>query len=513
MQASEYLVEVGAHNGTAAVTLRVSSGGYNTGPSDTPANANYPARIEDPGFFQRHLFGAGRTLGPSEVSYGEIRVVNVDGALDSWLDLGFDGRTVSVKRLSSRRAAYGTAETVLRATVDRLDSDNMWSGFRLRLYDRRRELDKPLQGNRYAGTTLATGPTAEGTADLKDQLKPLCFGNCFNVPAVPVNPFDLIYQVHDGAVASIAVFDGGVPLSAGGNHATIAALRSAAIRPGQYLTCLALGLFRLGAAPAYGITADVLEGATAALRRAGAVSTRMLAKLGLTGSANVNAATFTALDSAAPYEVGHFVADEQSALEALSIVLGSVGGWILPNNLGAFEVGRLATPGTPAATLTQRDLLGDGVGLVSNPDTDGGIPAWRIVLRYRPAFEVQDDSRLGGCVSVARRGAVAVAQREVRAENAGVKTKHMLAPELAIDTALANAADAQAEAARRLALYNVRRDVLTFPVAHRDATAAVLGSTVTVSLPRFGYQAGRRMVVIGRNENLRDERVELTLWG
>lgn len=515
MKASEYLIEISAHDGVASHVERVSVSGYNTAPSDTPPNAHYAARVSDPGFFQRHLFGAGRTLGQAEVSYGEIQVINPDGQLDDWLGLGFDGRPLVVKRLTSPRAAYGTAVTVLRATVQRLDSDNAWLGFRLRLYDRRLELDRPLQSARYAGTTVLTGPTAEGTADLKDQPKPLCFGRALNVPAVAVNPFDLIYQLHDGALASISVFDGGVPLTHAGDFTTIAALRAASIRAGQYGTCLALGLFRLGATPAFGVTADVLEGSSAADRRAGAVVGRMLARMGLTGADNVVSSSLAALDAAAPYEVCHYSADDRHGLEAINAVLASVGGWIVPNGLGAFEVGRLAAPSpSPVGIITDRDILeGDSIGLICNPDTDGGIPAWRVTLRYQPAFEVQADATLGQCVSVARRGAVSAPWREIKADAPAVRTKHLLAPELAIDTMLVNPADAAAEAARRLALYSVRRDVLTLPIEHIAADAYGLGATVQVKLDRFGYQAGRNMVVIGRNESLRDEQVTLTVWG
>jgi hypothetical protein len=37
--------------------------------------------------------------------------------------------------------------------------------------------------------------------------------------------------------------------------------------------------------------------------------------------------------------------------------------------------------------------------------------------------------------------------------------------------------------------------------------------TITVKLPRFGYAAGRDMVIIGREEKLKDRRVNLTVWG
>ena len=207
--------------------------------------------------------------------------------------------------------------------------------------------------------------------------------------------------------------------------------------------------------------------------------------------------------------------DPATALAALSMILGSVGASIVPNALGQFEVQRLTGPGTPVFGLTIDDILtdqGGSIGIVANPDTDSGLPAWRVVLRHSKVYRTHSENEVGVCAAD-RRITLGSEYREVRAENAAVRTKHLLAPELTIDTLLTNAADASAEAARRLALYGVRRDVLTFPVRRDDAVAAVLGATGTIIMPRLGYQAGRNMVVIGRTEDPANERVVLTLWG
>jgi len=515
--ASEYLIEIGAHDGTSLQTVRVSSSGYTTGPTDSPPNTYYAPAISDPGYFERSLFGSGRTMGRSEIGYGLMSIVNADGRLDSVLDMGFDGRQVVVKRLADRRASLAGAEIVLRGTIEGLDSSDIWSGFRLRLYDRRLELDKPLQTNRYGGTTTSgglAGALADGTADMKDAVKPMVFGRALNVPAVTVNPFDLIYQVHDGAVSAIRVYDGGIELTLLANYATVAALKAAAIPGGKYGTCLSAGLFRLGGAPHQVIAADVTEGSTLGLRNAGAIAQRMLTKLGLTGSANIAASTFTVLSALAPQELGIWINDDRSALDALSAVLSSVGGFILPNAAGAFEVGRLSAPSaTSAWSVGQADILGDEISLDRNPDTDSHLPAWRVITRYGRNNQLQDDGNLGACVSVDRRGFLAKEYREAKAENAAVLTKHLLAPEMTVDTLMLSVSDATAEATRLLGLYGTRRDVLRFSVRAMDAGAMTLNSTGTVTLPRFGYQAGRRMVVIGRREDPANEQVEMTVWG
>src|SRR5687767_3030143 len=117
-----------------------------------------------------------------------------------------------------------------------------------------------------------------------------------------------------------------------------------------------------------------------------------MTRMGLTGTSNINTASFTALSAAAPAELGIFINDDRKAREVLREVLGSVGAWIVPSTLGVFEVGRLVAPGTPVFELGKFDIHTDGegsIGIVANPDTEGGLPAFRLNLTYRRNWQVQ----------------------------------------------------------------------------------------------------------------------------
>ncbi|MDO1582434.1 hypothetical protein [Rhizobium oryzicola] len=520
MRASEYLVEVEAHDGASIVKKYVSTCGYVTGPADTPANTVYAAAIADAGTYSSSFFGTGRTTGKAEVGYGDIILANADGALDDWLSLAFDGRPITIRRIASPQAAFSSAVTVFTGTVQSLDSSSARTTLRLRIYDRRLVLDKPLQTNRYGGTTTSGGMnTADGNDDLKDRLKPLVFGKAFNVPATPANAYDLIYQVHDGAVSSIIAYDGGVALEAGADFATIAALRAATIQPGTFATAKALGLFRLGWSPAFDVTADVVEGAATADRYPAAIAKRIMARMGLS-AADYGAASFAALDAAAPIECGIYLDSETNALDAIDKVMSSVGASIVPDALGVFQAGRIAVPGAPVMTITEHDVLNDGgdqgggsFGVIANPDMDGAVVAWRVILKYRQIYQTQDRSALAGKISDATRAYLAKQWREATADNAGIKTVHLLADEMTAETAIAAQADAEAEAARRLGLYGVTRFVLSVDVRISDAVLATLGASVNAVLPLGLFRNGRAMLVIGRVEERSKERVTLTLWG
>ncbi|MEO7220972.1 MAG: hypothetical protein ABIY37_00720, partial [Devosia sp.] len=359
----EYLVEIDAYvTGTGVVTLRYSMTGYRTKPADTPANTLYDAVLIDPGSFERSLFGGKKTLGIGQINFGSIDLANADGALDDLLGYGFDGRTVRILRVANLSAAYSTATVVLRATVQRLDSDAAMSRLRVRLYDRRLELDEPLQTNRYTGETTSggiVGHLADGTANMKDQPKPLLYGKVFNVQPVTANPFDLIYQVHDGAVASIVPMDGRVPLTFAADYATVALLQAATIAPGKYGTCLAAGLFRLGCATWFTLTANVTQGAAGADRTASAIVQAILTTMGLTGGDNIDAASFAAFAALCTQELGIVMDGAQRASEGIGQVLASVGGYLVTAASGPFQVGRGPTLGTPTWTLDENDIEGD----------------------------------------------------------------------------------------------------------------------------------------------------------
>lgn len=375
--ACEWLIELEAHDGTKVVTLRYSVSGYTTGPADTPANAVFDARIAGITAFSRHLYGPGRTVGEASGDAGALVLSNADGELDALKDYAVDGRPFRLYRLASPFEPFSAAQTVLTGTMTGLDTSEGLS-IRIPFFDRRRDLDVPLQSEKFAGTTTSAGATAEGSADLKDRVKPLCFGRCYSVPAIIVNDFDLFLQFSASAVSSIVLYDGGVPLIDDGDVADFAALKAASGNPGHYKTCLALGIARpfgtFNGRPAYTWTADVTEGVTAAERRAGAVVLRMLARIG--EDANAVLATFAALDAIATGEVGIYIDNETTVLSAAYDVLRSVGGYLMPNHLGRSEVGRLDAPGIPIRTLVEPEILtsssNETLAIAPNPDTEGG---------------------------------------------------------------------------------------------------------------------------------------------
>lgn len=507
----EYLIELDAYTGSGVTTFRFSTAGFKTAPSDTPANTLYDARIASVGTFKRSLFGGAQTLGVSQMGNGDPVLDNADGALDALLTYGVDGRAFVLKRVA-RGAPYSTAVTLFRGTARSTDAGAGRTTIRLQIYERTLELNQPIQTNRYGGTTTAgqiPGHLADGDTNLKDTLKPLCFGTVKNITPVQVNAFDDIFQVSDGAVQAITVYDGQIPLTFTQDYPTVASLRAGYIPAGKFGTSIAQGLFRVGIEPYFQLTADVVEGAS---RTAAAVVQRILYKMGISGATNISAASFNALATAAPQELGVFLNGDETAAAAIGDVLASIGGYLLPSATGAYQVGQAPVFTTPTWTLDANSIV-DDIDVVTNPDTERGLPVWRLLLNYGRNYTVQTSESVSQFATADRRLFAAAATRQSKVDTPAVQTQYLLAPELTIDTLLVNVADAATEATRRAGLYSPLRYCFPVPVATVDADAMLLGSTGTVTLNRYGWGAGRSFVVIEREDNFDEGVTTLTLWG
>src|SRR4051812_42044132 len=95
-----YLVEIAAYDPALATTrtLRYANRGYVTSASATPANTFYDERLSQPSDITRTMFSGALTRGRSTIALGDVILNNGDGLLDDLNELGFDGRTITVRR-------------------------------------------------------------------------------------------------------------------------------------------------------------------------------------------------------------------------------------------------------------------------------------------------------------------------------------------------------------------------------------------------------------------------------
>jgi hypothetical protein len=510
------LIDINAHTGAAPVTLRYSTQGYVTGAGDIPAHTYYEGRIKQPGNIQRSVFGNGATFGASKVGYGEVVLVNNDGALDAFLTYGFAGFGITIQRgVQAPNQSVPTWSTVLTGTMDSVDFS--WSEVSIKVRDRQQELTKPLQATRYGGTNSLPNGLDGVATDIKGNGRPILYGRVYNIAPPLVNTTRRIYELSEDVIQSVdAVYDRGTALTAGAAYSSQADMETNAPTAGQYRAWLnAAGSYiRLGSEPVGTVTVDATQGAAVANRTPAQLMKQVLIKAGIL-NADITAADVTALDTAATYDCGYWVTDsgDTTGIAVMDALSNSVGAWWGVDRLGKFRMGQIVAPlsGNSIGTLTAIDII--KIDRVRSSDQGGGVPSWQVKLNYARMFTVQSD--LAAAVPTALKSDRAEEWRTVLANDASIKTQWPKAVEVELNTHLISATDAAAEATRRLNLYKVRRDTLQARVKLPDALAASidLGATVMVQLNRFGMSAGKAFLVTGIRTDLRNNIFDLTLWG
>jgi hypothetical protein len=469
----------------------------------------FDGRIQQPANIKRECFRDGRTFGRTQIGYGEMVLVNNDGALDELLNYSFVGRRIVITLgtlLPNMASPVWT--TILNGTMEQADLS--WSKVTIRVRDKQLDLAKPLQETRYLGTG-----GLEGTTDLTSKPKPLVYGKVFNIAPPQIDTTRRIYQLHSGsAVVSVnAVYDRGLALPAGTAYTSQADMEANAPTGNQYRVWndATAGCFiRIGYSPTGTITADVTQGAT---RTVGQLFNAILLKTGVP-SLSISAADITALDAAVNYEVGVYVGFQQdrSTIDVLDELCASVGAWYGADATGIFRIGRIELPtGTEVATITRTDII--GIERIASRDPGVGVPSWRIRVAHEKLYTVQTD--LGSNISDERKQYAASEYRRAQANDASVKTAIPLSPEMEFKTVLVNRSNAGSEAERLLAIYKQRRDVYQVTIRVDASTASVLdlGRIVKLEINRFGMSAGKKFLIIGITTNMRGYLYELTLWG
>ncbi|MDP1696504.1 MAG: hypothetical protein Q8L45_01745 [Xanthomonadaceae bacterium] len=405
-------------------------------------------------------------FGRSSIGWSESVISNPAGIRDAWLNEAWDGRPV---RLLIGAASWVLAdfEVVFGGIATGLQADGD-GNLRLQLRDAREALNRPVQA-----ALLASGPAA-------NEPRPILLGAVFNVEPPNIDAALHRYEVHDSTVTAIPdVRVGGLTVS--------------------YTADAANGRFDLGVSPAGRVTTDV----TGPLSAAGQILAEIAARAGL---ALTDAAALSALDSAAPYALGLWIGERANTLDVLDEIASSVGAWWTVDALGRLTAAQ-AGIGTPVLILTADDFAAQKLELV-----DVQMPAWRVRVGYRHNWSVQTDG-LFAAVAEDTRQRFGREYDIAEANDPSVQVLHPHArdPDVA-GTLIVGAADAAAEAARRLALFGVQRRVYR-AVCTRRAWPLRAGQTVTVQYPRFGLGAGVDLLITRVSRRLDSRTTEVTLWG
>lgn len=478
-----------------------------TSPTDTLATQPFFGTLVQPLSFTRSLLGSD-IIGNFSSGVGELELANTDGGYD-FLIQGFaiDGRAIIVK-VGREGDLYDNFYTIFSGTAS--DWNVQEDVVKIKLVDNGYLLDVTIQANLYLGTG-----GLEGTSDLLGKRKPRAFGYVKNVSPPLVIPSTLTYQVNDGQIQAItAVYDRGVSLTFSADYASAALLASASIASGNYATCLALGLFRLNTAPSGTITCDVSGDKRGGVfvSKSSDIVRRIIASSSIADPLGLYLPSFTQVAIEQPADIGYWVApdDTNTIADALSNIMGGVGGWAGFRRSGKLEVGIFKTPvgTTPNALFDKVDVLNIQRQPLPSSLTP---PPYRFRCGYQHNWTVQTD--VAGAVSATRKSFLAQQDRYSNSLNTTVLLDHPFAHDRnPISSYFANQADAQTESDRLLELYSGSAALYRFTVGIQPF-ALDLGDVANLKYPRWDLTVGRNLRIVEMTENAQDNTIELVAYG
>lgn len=448
--------------------------GYTSQAADLPPSTYFPPRLLSIFSYQAKLFDSVEPQPRTRPGFGEISVENGDGKFNSWLNYGWDGRDLEIWR-GDQTLAFSTFVKVFRGTCDGIEQREDRLVFRMR--DRDIVLDVPIQTDLYGGTG-----GYQGDSNLGGRPRPQSYGVVKNVELLQISAAFLVYQWHDRTVNAVTeVRDKGVPLTFSGVDAsTFDGLTAMSIAGGQFATCNALGLVRLGATPVGTCTIDGNGDAQPSYVQTTAdiVQRIVQTRLGTKNIVNADLSGFAAFNVDQGGTIGLYISNPTNVSAVLDDLLRAAGGWWQFNLLGQLKIQVYKAPGTSVLTFFKRNI---GTPLVTRfpvPSSVRRLGYQRVWRAQTPAELVQPPS-----ITEANRQFWGKNLRYVQAANNAIDLKHLLARSVSIDGFFDSQSVAQTEVERQNALYSTERGITTWRLLGVDPFAVQLGDTITYQDP------------------------------
>lgn len=319
-------------------------------------------------------------VGPMSVSMGKVgfRIGSRFGNRD-WNQLNWVGQPVTMW-VGETHKPFSAYRQFFTGTLSGMARTGNTAELALRTVEG--QLDVPLLSKRYAGTGAVEGPAGK-----KGALKPYSLGSARFVSPVEVDPALLVYQVHGyGPVADIPqVYEFAQAYAPSkGDVADWNALATAKLEPGEWITCRALGMFRLGGRADKKLTADVIGGSidgTAPTTVAGIVP-MLLREAGVSPQ---RIGDMSALD----FKWSFYATDQVTIAEVVKQAALDAGGYVLADKLGKWQCGRHRA--AKAAQEVRADRTSVPLLQTIN-ELNVTDPTWKVEIGHTPCWTVHSES-------------------------------------------------------------------------------------------------------------------------
>lgn len=469
--------------GTQVGTQYFSNKPFGTTSTDTPANTLYEACINGGVTFTESLDLDGKAA----LGFGDIQLDNTEGVRDYLLTWIWANKSVKVY-IGDASWTRNDFYQIFSGYVADIDSKNR-NTVNLILVDRLQQLN-------VAVSEVLMG----GTGTTKDQLKPLCFGECFNVTPIVVNSSTLTYQVHNGPIDEI--------IEVRDNGAVV-----------QFQTTVvggvSLGTFQLLATPFGTVTASV-RGAkpngTTYNSKIGAIISDLLQNYGKTVNASdINTTSFSDFDSntSSQADVGLYLQNRENILDVCQQLASSVGGYLTTGIDGKFKLVQLKTDmadGTQTYSATYQDMEERSLSISQKIPVQGAIK-----LGYSKNWTVQTSGLASGLLP----NVTSIFSKDfniVYSKNTTVLTRYAQSAEPVLkETLLLTTSKAEYEANRLLNIYSTPRFIYTANY-YPHMLLCELGDTMKLTHNRFGLANGKIGTIVQINRDWLKGRVNIGVF-
>jgi hypothetical protein len=349
------LVETSANISGTETQIYLSNRNYVTSPTSVPANTTYLSVLKTSVKFTETL----SLDDAGSLSYGDISIDNSNGEYDSWLMGAWQGRAINIFIGDPKfaRDDFTLIFSGIVADVSSSDRDTV----NLQLRDFLETLNSPitetLVGNYFKGNLV---PLTTYDNPNREQVRPLVFGEVFNITPVLIDPTELEFMVHSGPIERIIeIRDNGVPL----------------LPTTGYTADLVRGTFKLVQSPAGAVTCSVQGDKNTVFNTTVAQIVKHIVKnygtpvvSGTVTDANIDLTNFSNFDAANPQAVGVYITSKENVLSICQQLTASLGAQLVATRLGKLQLLKVTVPTSGGTAITDQDIIQDSLQVSQKPE-------------------------------------------------------------------------------------------------------------------------------------------------
>ncbi|WP_211364656.1 hypothetical protein [Sphingobium limneticum] len=331
--------------------------------------------------FSLNLMSSGQLQIP-QVSYGDLEFICSDAyANEEWSTYDWSN-ALATCWWGTDGAPFSEYQQVFAGRVSGFNRTGIYA--KVALLGSEADLQRPALYAEYAGTG-----GVEGGAGIKGNLKPRAHGYCRNVAPVQIDTVYLVYQVHGyGPISGIPkVYDFAQELApASANVSTYNELIAMDLQPGQWATCNAHGLFRLGGSTDKKLTCDV----QGALHNGVYTNTVKTIVQQLIREVQPSA-TFGTFGAFADAEWCFYSTGAEMVANIAYAAVKDAGGYLIADGMGRWQVGDFYAPVNRGQLRSDRSTL---PLIIDHEETSSTGPVWKVTVGHDRCWSVHTPSEI-----------------------------------------------------------------------------------------------------------------------